>query len=51
MGFNPAVMMAGMAVGGAVGQNIAGTMNGIMFGTKSSIVPPTIPIVAFYIAA
>lgn len=31
-GFNPAAMMEGMAVGGAVGQNIAGTMNNIMAG-------------------
>lgn len=34
-GFNPAAMMAGMggmAVGGAVGQNITGTMNGMMNG-------------------
>lgn len=51
MGFNPAAMMAGMAVGGAVGQNIAGTMNGIMSGTNSSIIPPSIPTVAFYVAA
>lgn len=31
-GFNPAAMMAGMAVGGAVGQNIAGTMNNMISG-------------------
>ena len=30
-GFNPAAMMAGMAVGGAVGQNIAGTMNNMRY--------------------
>lgn len=29
-GLNPAAMMAGMAVGGAIGQNIAGTMNNMM---------------------
>ena len=29
-GFNPAAMMAGMAVGGAVGQNMAGMMSGMM---------------------
>ncbi|WP_027215578.1 SPFH domain-containing protein [Butyrivibrio fibrisolvens] len=29
-GMNPAAMMAGMAVGGAIGQNIAGTMMGSM---------------------
>lgn len=33
-GFNPAAMMAGMAVGGAVGQNIAGTMNNMMNGNE-----------------
>ncbi len=32
VGFNPAAMMAGMAVGGAVGQNIAGTMNNMISG-------------------
>lgn len=35
-GFNPAAMMAGMAVGGAIGQNIAGTMNNIMSGVNES---------------
>lgn len=29
-GLNPAAMMAGMAVGGVIGQNIAGTMNNMM---------------------
>lgn len=32
VGFNPAAMMAGMAIGGAMGQNIAGTMNNMMSG-------------------
>lgn len=31
-GMNPAAMMAGMAVGGAIGQNIAGNMNNMMSG-------------------
>lgn len=31
-GFDPAAMMAGMAIGGAVGQNVAGMMNGMMGG-------------------
>jgi len=35
-GFNPAAMMAGMAVGGAVGQNIAGTMNNMISGINVS---------------
>jgi membrane protease subunit (stomatin/prohibitin family) len=53
-GFNPAAMMAGMALGGAVGQNIAGTMNGILSnmnnvhqGMATSPVPPQI---VFYVA-
>lgn len=53
-GFNPAVMMAGMAVGGAVGQNIAGTMNGMMAGacmpSAPGAVPPPIPTVSYHIA-
>ncbi len=53
-GFNPAAMMAGMALGGAVGQNIAGTMNGIMLGANqhnaSTVVPPPVPIVAYNVA-
>ena len=48
-GFNPAAMMAGMALGGAVGQNIAGTMNGMMSGINSPT-PPPIPSVMFYVA-
>ena len=35
-GFNPAAMMAGMAVGGAIGQNIAGTMNNMISGVNGS---------------
>lgn len=53
-GFNPAAMMAGMAVGGAVGQNIAGTMNGMMAGINQAMqtgaVPPLIPAVAYHVA-
>lgn len=50
-GFNPAAMMAGMALGGAVGQNIAGTMNGIMSGAgKSAETPPPVPTSVYYIA-
>ena len=33
-GFNPAAMMAGMAVGGAIGQNIAGTMSNMISGVN-----------------
>lgn len=54
VGFNPAAMMASMAVGGAVGQNIAGTMNNIMSGmnqpTQNSMTPPPVPKVTYYVA-
>jgi len=53
MGFNPAAMMASMAVGGVVGQNIAGTMNNAMAGmnpTSPGAVPPPIPVVAYHVA-
>lgn len=53
-GFNPAAMMAGMAVGGAVGQNMAGIMNNAMSGinqpVQSSVTPPPIPIATYHIA-
>ena len=53
-GFNPAAMMAGMAVGGAIGQNIAGTMNNMMSGANahptSGAVPPPIPSTAYHVA-
>jgi len=54
MGFNPAAMMAGMAMGGAMGQNIAGVMNNAMAGVnqpvQSGAVPPPIPVVAYHVA-
>ena len=52
-GFNPAAMMAGLAVGGAVGQNIAGTMNHMMNGSQQTIqpvTPPPIPQISYHIA-
>ena len=50
-GFNPAAMMASMAVGGAVGQNIAGTMNGILNNVnQSGVTPPPIPTSRYYVA-
>ena len=53
-GFNMAAMMASMAVGGAVGQNIAGAMNNMMGGinqqTTPGAVPPPIPTTAYHIA-
>lgn len=52
-GFNMAAMMASMAVGGAVGQNIAGAMNNMMGGmnqqTAPGAVPPPIPVVAYHV--
>ena len=54
VGFNPAAMMAGMAVGGAIGQNIAGTMNNMMSGANAQpapgAVPPPIPSTAYHVA-
>lgn len=53
-GFNMAAMMASMAVGGAVGQNIAGAMNNMMGGinqqTTPGAVPPPIPTVVYHVA-
>lgn len=53
-GFNMAAMMASMAVGGAVGQNIAGAMNNMMDGiqqpVQSGMTPPPIPTAVYYVA-
>lgn len=53
-GFNPAAMMAGMALGGAVGQNMAGMMNNMMSGmnqqTTAGTTPPPVPTVTYYVA-
>ena len=53
-GFNMAAMMASMAVGGAVGQNIAGAMNNMMGGiqqpTQSGMTPPPIPTAVYHVA-
>ncbi len=53
-GFNMAAMMASMAVGGAVGQNIAGSMNNMMSGINNSTqnvnTPPSIPTEEYYLA-
>ena len=50
-GLNMAAMMASMAVGGAVGQNIAGSMNNMMSGINQpvqvGIVPPPVPTIAY----
>ena len=52
--FNMAAMMASMAVGGAVGQNIAGSMNNMMSGinqpAQPGTTPPPVPTVAYNVA-
>lgn len=54
MGFNPAAMMASMAVGGVVGQNIAGVMGNAMSGMNAmgqpGMTPPPIPVIAYHVA-
>jgi len=49
---DPAAMMAGMAVGGAVGRNIADTMGEMMQGVNqpTGAVPPPVPVTAYNIA-
>lgn len=53
-GFNMAAMMASMAVGGAVGQNIAGSMKNMMPGInqmpQTSTTPPPVPVVTYHVA-
>lgn len=53
-GLNMASVMASMAVGSAVGQNIAGTMNRMMSVTgqqgHTDMVPPPIPTALYYVA-
>ena len=53
-GFNMAAMMASMAIGGAVGQNLAGTMNHMMGNIQqagqSDITPPPIPEETYHVA-
>ena len=53
-GFNPAAMMASMAMGGVVGQKMAETMSSAMSGmdtnTQQGTVPPPIPTIAYYVA-
>ena len=46
-GFNPTSMMAGMAVGSAVGQNLAGVINQAM---AQPIQPPLVPAVSYHVA-
>lgn len=57
-GMNPAAMMAGMAMGGAIGQNMAGMMNGMMQGMNGQpsvaqpqqrMTPPPMPNNAYHV--
>ncbi len=58
-GMNPAAMMTGMAMGGAIGQNMASMMNGMMQGmngqqqpgqqSPQGVTPPPIPNIAYYV--
>lgn len=58
-GMNPAAMMTGMAMGGAIGQNMAGMMNNMMNGlnnqqtnvnpSQPSMTPPPLPVVAYHV--
>ena len=53
MGFNPVTMMAGMTIGSALGQNIAGAMNTAMSGVNqpaTGAVPPPIPVSMYHVA-
>ena len=50
MGFNPAAMMASMAVGGVVGQNIVSVMKGAMSGSGTVSTPPSVPTVVYNVA-
>ena len=53
-GFNPASMMASIALGGVVGQNIANTMgtalNGMNQPMQTGAVPPPVPVNAYHVA-
>lgn len=53
-GFNMAALITNMAVGGAVGKNIAKNMNDVMSSmsqsTQTEITPPPVPTTAYYVA-
>lgn len=48
-GFNPATMMASMAVGGVVGQNIANVMSNTINGNTIGAVPPPISEETYFV--
>lgn len=52
-GFNPAAMIAGVAMGGAVGRNMANMMDGMTGAVADATpgtVPPPVPVAAYYVA-
>ena len=50
VGFNPAAMMASMAVGGVVAKNLSATMNGAMSANGGIATPPPIPKTTYHVA-
>ncbi len=50
IGFNPAAMMASMALGGVVGQNMASVMNNTMQAGGGVATPPPIPNTVYNVA-
>lgn len=54
VGFNPAAMMAGMALGGAIGQSMAGMVGNMMSGVNQPaqppVTPPPIPNIVYHVA-
>lgn len=50
-GFNPVGLMAGMAVGGAMGNQMAGMMNSVGQGVpQPGMVPPPLPVLAYHVS-
>ena len=58
-GMNPAAMMTGMAMGGAIGQNMVGMMNNMMqnlnnpqqgIQSTQTITPPPVPVTVYHVA-
>lgn len=50
-GFNPVSLMAGMAVGGAMGNQMAGMMNSVgQGGAQPGMVPPPLPVLAYHVS-
>ena len=52
-GINPSAMISGMAMGGAIGQNLAGILSGMVGGLNQPIggmTPPPVPTISFYTA-